>query len=168
MIDDDAVESLVKIAPGDARDILNILQALSMVSQHITNDQLYATVGLPQPRQVNTLFVTLLTDTFEQSLAAITESTRSGIALADLLRLVLPMVNESKLAARFDRKARIEFISELARIESRPSGSPPGHGWRSARTNGRRPSRLSARASCSGCTQTSDVIECVGATTQTC
>ncbi|CZT21226.1 probable replication factor C subunit 3 [Ramularia collo-cygni] len=134
----DAVESLVRLAKGDMRRALNVLQAChasstpltipgekapptdQIVRDLITNETIYDCIAAPHPGDIATIVQTLLTTSNVGScLATITTLKRTkGLALADILTALGEQLSELEVPAQ----TRVAWLEGLADIEYRLSG----------------------------------------------
>lgn len=107
VVEEEAVEAIIKLAGGDMRRILNVLQAAAAArpgpNASITEDAIYAVTAAPHPAALDRIFRTLLDQTdFTAALAVIRQLQISkGLALMDLLR------------AMFDRCAEIQLPDDM-------------------------------------------------------
>jgi replication factor C subunit 3/5 len=118
---DGAVDTLLSLAHGDMRRVLNILQSTHMAVSPgiITPDALYANTGDPHPSDVEDLFETLLTRDFAECALKINcLKKEKGIALNDLISGLTNLVTLTP-AARMSADAKIYLYQELANSEHR-------------------------------------------------
>ncbi|ELP90526.1 replication factor C subunit, putative [Entamoeba invadens IP1] len=117
VVDEDAQQSLIDISKGDARTIINTLQALSMTCNQISNETLFAMVGLPTPQQITNIFVQMLSSDFIGAYKAIEDLIVGGLSLNDIINRVVPKLVDIKVREGIDKNARIKCVTALATIE---------------------------------------------------
>lgn len=54
-VTDDGKKALIKLASGDMRKVLNVLQSTWMAYKNVTEDNVYACVGHPTPAEIKTI-----------------------------------------------------------------------------------------------------------------
>lgn len=54
-VTDDGKKALVKLANGDMRKVLNVLQSTWMAFKHVNEDNVYSCVGYPKPSDIKTM-----------------------------------------------------------------------------------------------------------------
>jgi replication factor C subunit 3/5 len=115
-----AVETLLDLANGDMRRVLNILQSTQMAvaPEMVTPDALYSNTGDPHPGDVEDLFETLLTRGFAECAAKIDTLKRKGIALSDLITGLAKFVTFAP-SGKMTSDAKIFLYQELADCEHR-------------------------------------------------
>jgi replication factor C subunit 3/5 len=59
--------AILALAGGDLRRVLNLLQSTSMAYPQVTEDAVYLTAGAAMPKVIETIFLTLMSDSFEQA-----------------------------------------------------------------------------------------------------
>ncbi|BFU25229.1 replication factor C familiy, putative [Entamoeba histolytica HM-1:IMSS-B] len=116
-IDEDAKKSIIEISKGDARSIINTLQALSMTCKQITNSTLYTMVGLPTPAQIDDIISELLSSPYLESFTVVDNLIKAGLSLNDIIIRVVPKLIEGKLISVLDKTARIQCLYQLSLIE---------------------------------------------------
>lgn len=85
----DGVQALLKLAEGDMRRTLNVLQSASMSYDVVDEDSVYQCCGAPLPREIDTIVDSLLNDDFAICYNKLkTMMTEQGYALVDVLREV--------------------------------------------------------------------------------
>lgn len=134
----DATDSLVRLAKGDMRRALNVLQAChasstpltvpgekatpagDIVRDLITNETIYDCIAAPHPGDIATIVQTLLTTANVGScLSTITTLKRTkGLALADILTALGEQLSELEVPTQ----TRVTWLQGLADIEYRLSG----------------------------------------------
>lgn len=114
-----ALTALIKQSNGDMRRNLNVLQACAArVQGAIQPADVYECVGSPDPRDIETLIYSLLTEDWPQSYPLLTKMKQEkGLALADMLS----MIGDAMVDVDIDEKARGRILSGLADVEYRLS-----------------------------------------------
>jgi replication factor C subunit 3/5 len=113
----DALEAVAALSGGDMRRCLNILQATAMArpSAHIAADDVYACTGQPRPSDVERLCSALLNQPFSAAIATLRGlQTERGLALADLLRALLPLL----LRLHMPPAAKVALLESLSEAEA--------------------------------------------------
>lgn len=118
-VDDKAADAIIKLAAGDMRRILNVLQAAAAAAptEAIGEDIIYAVTAAPHPADLDRIFRTLLDQTdFTAALSLIRQQQLSrGLALMDLLRAMFDRCAEIQLPDTM----RIFLTRHLADVEYR-------------------------------------------------
>lgn len=122
LISDAAKEAIIKLAGGDMRRILNVLQAAASAvseegSRDISDDLIYAVTASPHPVDLDRIFQTLLTQadlTAAVSLVRQLQVAR-GLATVDLVRAMF----ERLAGVQVTEEMRISLTRLLADIEYR-------------------------------------------------
>jgi replication factor C subunit 3/5 len=115
-----AKDAVIKLANGDMRRILNILQAASTAcSGVISDDLIYSVTATPHPADLDRIFHTLLDQTdFTSAISTINQLKLSrGLALVDILLAMFDRVAEISIPDDM----RIFLTRQLAEIEYRLS-----------------------------------------------
>lgn len=118
-ISQEALDALVKLSQGDMRRNINVLQACAArVEGTIEASDVYACVGSPDPRDIETIVHSMLHDQWGQCLELVTRLKRErGLALAD----VLSQAGDLFIDVELDSQARAKILSGLADVEYRLS-----------------------------------------------
>lgn len=118
-VSDDGKKALIKLANGDMRKVLNVLQSTWMAYKDVTEETVYSCVGHPTPNDIKTIINWLMSiESFQEcyeSKKSITSKmfhyligmiflkteiqdlkTNKGLALEDILREVHLFVMRSK------------------------------------------------------------------------
>lgn len=119
------ISAILRLAQGDMRRVLNVLQATSLGFEQVTEAAVYACTGDPSPKDIRIVTQSLLTapisDTYE--LMRGMQATK-GLALGDVMQGVARVMEHSALPPR----AKAGLFSDLARIEARlAAGTPDKH-----------------------------------------
>lgn len=137
-IEEDAIESLVKLSKGDMRRALNVLQAChagsrplpmrgqpppqesQIVYERITNETIYNCIAAPHPEDIQQIMHSLLSQPDITSCLNTINALKSsrGLALADILTNLAEQLQMLDVSA----PTRITWLDGLAEIEFRLSG----------------------------------------------
>lgn len=101
-VSDTGKKALIKLANGDMRKVLNVLQSTWMAYKNVTEDNVYACVGHPTPTEIKMIINWLMAiDDFQECFGKIQELKMSkGLALEDILREVHLFVMRIELPPR--------------------------------------------------------------------
>ena len=117
-IDEDAVDMVVHLAGGDMRKVLNVLQACSMAYDHITVADVCAATGSPMPSDIENMVQWLFNEPAKRCFQLISGlQVEKGVALADLVQLVVPWVGRLEM----DAATQCFLYDELSNLEHRLS-----------------------------------------------
>eukprot|EP00039_Didymoeca_costata_P012256 m.175606 g.175606 ORF g.175606 m.175606 type:complete len:337 (-) comp15432_c1_seq2:1439-2449(-) len=112
----DGREGLTKLARGDMRKALNILQSTSMAHKTVDQDSVYSCTGHPLPSDIEKIVFWLLNEPIKTVYKEMKElKTNKGLALQDILYDVHEFIHRVELPA----KARIFLLDKMATIEER-------------------------------------------------
>ncbi|MCJ1304079.1 hypothetical protein MMC08_006891 [Hypocenomyce scalaris] len=137
-IEDEAIESLVRLSKGDMRRALNVLQAChasstplhikgqpkpspsTILRQTITNTTIYDCIAAPHPSDIALIQETLLSTPDITSCLSIINifKTTKGLALAD----IITALSEGLANLEVPPQTRIAWLEGLAEVEYRLSG----------------------------------------------
>lgn len=80
-------DALLKLADGDMRKVLNVLQAAHVAFDAVDKENVYACTGQPLPEDIETVVATMMNDSFSDALKNVAElKLRKGLAIADLVK----------------------------------------------------------------------------------
>lgn len=83
----DGRKALLRLADGDMRKVLNVLQAAHVAFDKVTEENVYACTGQPLPKEIEEMVYTMLNDPFSVALQNVSEvKMLKGLAMADLVR----------------------------------------------------------------------------------
>ncbi|KJE89505.1 replication factor C 5 [Capsaspora owczarzaki ATCC 30864] len=117
-VTDDGKAALMRLAQGDMRKVLNILQSTAMAFDTVDETSVYTCTGFPLPADIETIVQWLLNEPFTSAMANIGElKLQKGLALQDILR----EVHEFMARIEFPANVRIYLLKQLADIEYRLS-----------------------------------------------
>lgn len=112
----DGRSGLAKLAKGDMRKALNILQSTSMAYTTVNQDAVYTCTGHPLATDIADMVKWLLNDTFVEVHTKITTlKLDKGLALQDILTDIHEFITDVELGP----KARIFLLEQCASIEER-------------------------------------------------
>lgn len=119
------VQAILRLAQGDMRRVLNVLQATSLGFDVVDEASVYACTGDPSPKDIRLITQALLTSSVEESFGLIRDMQASrGLALGDIMQGVARVMERAVQPA----KAKAALFSTLSRIEVRlASGTPDKH-----------------------------------------
>ncbi|KAG6549586.1 hypothetical protein Mapa_008968 [Marchantia paleacea] len=110
------VKAVVRLAAGDMRKALNILQSTQMASPHVTEEAVYQCTGNPMPKDVQAICHWLLNESFTTAYKNIQEmKSNKGLALVDIVKELLAFVFEISMPP----ETRAQVVEALADIEYR-------------------------------------------------
>ncbi|AOA62674.1 Replication factor C (RF-C) subunit [Komagataella phaffii CBS 7435] len=117
-IDDDALQSLLKLSKGDMRKALNVLQAcftgLDSPSQAITSPMIYECVGAPDPQDIEHVLDTIIQENWEAAFTIMNRlKLEKGYALIDLVNGFVDILGGYQL----EKMCRLTILKGLADIE---------------------------------------------------
>ncbi|KAL6076374.1 Replication factor C (RF-C) subunit [Balamuthia mandrillaris] len=117
-VTDDGLEALIKLAEGDMRKCLNVLQSTIMAFDVVNEKNVYLCTGNPEPEDINQLCRWLLSDEFDAAYRKLQLlKTDKGLALADIIRELHHYV----VTISFPDNTKIELFDKLADLEYRVS-----------------------------------------------
>jgi replication factor C subunit 3/5 len=113
-VTEDGMETLIRLAKGDMRNVLNVLQACHAAFPVVDADAVYACTGQPHPADVDRVVHSCLNEDFSTAY----NNTRriqaeKGLALADLITELRQFVDGIELA----KLARIYLLDQLSQVE---------------------------------------------------
>lgn len=112
----DGRSGLAKLARGDMRKALNILQSTSMAYSTVNQDAVYTCTGHPLASDIQVMVKSLLNDTFIVTHSLITDlKLEKGLALQD----IVTDIHEFIANVDFSQQARIFLLEQFAAIEER-------------------------------------------------
>ncbi|SCU86864.1 LADA_0E00716g1_1 [Lachancea dasiensis] len=115
----EALTALLKLANGDMRRALNVLQASKATldapdSEQVTEDTVYDCIGAPHPQDIETILESILRDDWGTAYFTVNKIRSSkGLALIDLIEGIVKVLQEYELKA----ETRIHLLSKLSDIE---------------------------------------------------
>lgn len=117
-IDPAAEDSLLDLAKGDMRKVLNVLQAckLSLDNENdvIDQDMVYECVGAPHPKDIETVLDSILKEEWIEAYSTVTKyKNLKGLALIDMIEGFVHILSNFELKS----KTRIAILKGLADIE---------------------------------------------------
>ncbi|CAI2375512.1 unnamed protein product [Moneuplotes crassus] len=117
-IDQKAKDAIVKLAKGDMRKVLNILESGSLAHSKITSDDIYNCTGKPSEKEILMILKSLCKDNFSDSLNTVLKiKNASGLTLDDILN----DLHERVLKSKFEEKHKKILTIKLAEIQERTS-----------------------------------------------
>ncbi|XP_065054982.1 replication factor C subunit 5-like [Rhopilema esculentum] len=112
----DGLSSIIRLASGDMRKSLNILQCASLAFDIVNEDNVYTTTGQPLRSDINSIVNWMLNEDFTTAYNNITRMKNlKGLALQDMLHEVHSYVHRID----FPPQIRITLLKKMAEIEYR-------------------------------------------------
>lgn len=116
VLDSEASKAIVKLAKGDMRKVMNILESCSLTYKEIPLAKIYEVTGRPSPTDVDQIFNALTNDDYRSALSLFNEvKTSKSLALEDIVRDLHKCVMECS----FDEQMKMFLVSRLSEIEFR-------------------------------------------------
>jgi replication factor C subunit 3/5 len=114
-VQQEGVNSVIKLGSGDMRRTLNLLQSVAMGHEGaLTEKNVYATAGKPMPADVEEIVQSLLNDDLRQAYERIKGlMVKKGIALVD----VLYELHELVFRVGMGSSGRIELVQVMSEVE---------------------------------------------------
>ena len=113
---DDGVAAILRLAGGDMRKVLNVLQATASGFEQVTAETVHLCTGQPLPSDISEIHRSLMTDDFPQAVAVLqTAASTKGLSLVDIVT-ELAKVN---LSLRLPPEVRVLLSDKLSDIEYR-------------------------------------------------
>jgi len=115
-ITDDGMKALVRLAKGDMRRSLNILQSTHIGYGHVNEENVYLCTGNPLPSDIKNMVDWMLNDNFITAYKKMNElKTSKGLALQDILTEVHTYIHRID----FPQAVRIVLLDKMAESEYR-------------------------------------------------
>eukprot|EP00049_Salpingoeca_infusionum_P002717 m.59125 g.59125 ORF g.59125 m.59125 type:complete len:350 (-) comp11750_c0_seq3:1757-2806(-) len=120
----DGLDALIRLATGDMRKALNVLQSTSMASDIVSATNVYICTGTPLPEDIEAIMSKMVTESFTDAFRFVSGlKVDKGLALVDIVRDLHSLVFtidfdvESRLFI-LDRLAQLEYVLPLALLSS--------------------------------------------------
>jgi len=98
-MDEDALQAIIRLAEGDMRKCLNVLQSCHMSYDRVTRKNVYLCTGAPLPEEIENLLGILLNEPFPAAYLALKNSClEQGLALIDVVQCMVPLVERLDLS----------------------------------------------------------------------
>lgn len=115
---DEGIDAIVRLAEGDMRKCLNVLQACHMSYSETSRKNVYLCTGAPLPEEIETILESLLNDRFTPCYQKLVKAcTSQGLALIDVVGCLVPLVERLDLSER----VLAYIFANLADLENRLS-----------------------------------------------
>jgi replication factor C subunit 3/5 len=116
----DGIDTLIKIANGDMRKVINNLQATYMAFQTVNKVNICKCIGYPYPEDIDKMHKMLLKDSIKDCYNNIEKIIRTnGYSLMDIVHELFNIYMEQYLTGKLDKKINIkELILNLRNIEA--------------------------------------------------
>jgi len=109
-------EALIRLAKGDMRKVINILQSCSMAFDEVSEDTVYTCVGHPLRSDIVNIVTWSLNESFSIAYANIDKlRTMKGLSLQDIITEVHLYIHRIELPA----EVRIHLLIKLSELEQR-------------------------------------------------
>ena len=116
VVDSEAQQAIVKLAKGDMRKVMNILESCSLTYKEIPLAKIFEVTGRPSPTDIDQIFNALMNEDYRSALAVFTEiKTNKSLALEDIVRDLHKCVMECS----FEEQMKMFLVSRLSEIEFR-------------------------------------------------
>lgn len=118
-LDPEAHAALLKLANGDMRRALNVLQASRATlddpeHQQVTENTIYECIGAPHPKDIETILDSILTDDWSTANYTVEKIRKTkGLALIDLIEGICLLLEQYELK----QETRIALLTKLSDIE---------------------------------------------------
>lgn len=117
-ITDDGMKAVIRLAKGDMRRSLNVLQSTHVGYKLVNEDNVYTCTGNPLRKEIQNMVDWMLNDSYTTAYKKISElKINKGLALQDILTEVHSMVHRID----FPQQVRMVVIEKMAEIEYRLS-----------------------------------------------
>jgi replication factor C subunit 3/5 len=116
----DGIDMIVKIAKGDMRKIINIMQSVNMSYSQINCENVTKCIGYPSPTDTNIIMKLLLNDNYNTCYETLSEMLlKKGYSLLDIVTeitdIILTKFNEGD--KKINQTVLINILSKLREIE---------------------------------------------------
>jgi len=110
------MKAIIKLAGGDMRKCLNVMQACHLSYPVINEDSVYSCTGNPQPKVITHILDVLLNKNFQEAFNEIQKiQTDKGVSLVDIVKQVHTLVLHTSLPP----STLIFILDKLSDIEYR-------------------------------------------------
>lgn len=115
---DDAAAALVRLAGGDMRKVLNILESCSLAYRDISTRTIYEVTGRPSPAAIERIYNSLTTEDFKGAYDTLLDlKTTQSLALDDIIRELHKCIMDTD----FNEHMKMFLIGRLSEVEFRLS-----------------------------------------------
>ena len=116
----DGINTLIKIANGDMRKVINTLQATHMAFENVDRINISKCIGYPFPEDIETIHKMLLENNIKYCYTTIEKIIRNnGYSLMDIVHELFNKYMDQYMAGKLDKKIDIkELINNLRNIEA--------------------------------------------------
>lgn len=113
-IDDAGRRAIMRLANGDMRKVLNVLQSCHMAYGSVTEANVYLCTGNPLPSDINAILHTLMNDNFSDASNTIAKlQTTKGLSLVDITQ----RLHEELLKVNFPPAVLALLLDQLSNVE---------------------------------------------------
>lgn len=115
-VNEEASQAIVKLAKGDMRKVMNILESCSLTYKEIPVTKIYEVTGRPSPQQIEQIYKVLTMEDYQTALRTFLEiKNENSLALDDIVRELHKCVMETG----FEEQMKMFLVSRLSEIEFR-------------------------------------------------
>jgi replication factor C subunit 3/5 len=112
----DGLAAILKLAQGDMRKCVNLLQSTSMACGTVDGPTVYSASGNPPPEVIDKIMEFLLSTSFNEAFESITQMKKAlGLAMTDILR----EIHKKLMEIEFPERMKIFIVERLAETEVR-------------------------------------------------
>jgi replication factor C subunit 3/5 len=113
-IEEEAIDKIIKIAKGDMRKILNIVESTFMSFGIVNLENLYSSTGLPNPKQEKFIFDCIFENNFNYALDTINKFRMdNGFSMIDIVNIMM----QKLLSMDIDTNIMVEICSTFQKID---------------------------------------------------
>ncbi|CAD5212365.1 unnamed protein product [Bursaphelenchus okinawaensis] len=113
-VTEDGKKALFELSGGDMRKILNVLQSTYLAFGEVTEKNIYACVGQPNPEIIKKIIHSAMNDSGEEAIRTIKRLLKeNALSMADVLENMADLV----LATGFKENIAAHLIMELSKIQ---------------------------------------------------
>ncbi|KAF6037649.1 RFC5 [Bugula neritina] len=117
-VSDSGMSAVVRLANGDMRRALNMLQSTSLSHDEVTEDTVYTCIGHPLRKDIKKIAELMLNSSFKDAFTQIQQIQRDkGLALQDILEDIHLLVHKID----FPTHLRLKIVDKLCEVEFRLS-----------------------------------------------
>jgi replication factor C subunit 3/5 len=124
-INNDAIDTLIKISKGDMRKVLNTLQVTYMSHKKITSETLTMCVGYPSTSDINIMYKYLTQKSFNDCVKKLTQIIEiQGYSLQDIITELTCILTEKFINNNISQEKYSSILLNLREIETNLSLCP--------------------------------------------
>ncbi len=115
-IDEKAKEALYELSEGDCRKLENIMQSCASITNHITEDAIYAVASSAKPKELKEVLALALANHFQESRAKLLEiMLNHGLSGLDIIR----QMQKEVMGLNIDARKKLYLVDKCGEIEFR-------------------------------------------------